>query len=310
MNVKKIASKATSEPHRWIGRQLSTFQTKEHRMNQNVQCRATAQRAKTAENRHTRTPLLRRVLAGVAVSAVGVATLVAGANSAAAAGTFHTIGSVNVRSGPGTNYGIVAGEPNGAGFSLICQWQHGTSVGGNATWDRVQFGNGVTGAISDYWTTTPSWNSYAPGTPDCTQAPPAPTGPTVTPQMQAAANWAVAEMRSPYPAWSDHFGHPWSGYCEQFAEQAEGFTFRFPSAIADFQWQRANGRIHTDTRPPVGALVYYGAGGGFGHVAVSIGGGQEIGTFGYAGQRLAVRQYPVVGFLNNPYLGWANPIGS
>lgn len=307
MNVKGIASRVIYEPHRWIGRQSSASQTKEHGMNQNVQCRATAQAARTVKTRQTRAILLRRVLAGVAVSAVGVATLVVGAESAAAAGTFTTTGSVNVRSGPGTNYGIVAGEPSGAGFSLICQWQNGTSVGGNATWDRVQFANGVTGAISDYWTTTPSWNSYAPGTPDCNQTPPAPT---VTPQMQAAANWAVAEMRSPDPTWSDHFGHPWSGYCEQFAEQAEGFTFRFPSATADFQWQSANGRIHTDTSPPVGALVYYGGGGGFGHVAVSIGGGQEIGTYGFVGQRLAVRQYPVVGFLSNPYLGWANPIGS
>ena len=60
----------------------------------------------------------------------------------------------------------------------------------------------------------------------------------------------------------------------------------------------------------MGALVYYGAGGGFGHVAVSIGGGQEIGTYGFVSKPLAVRQYPVVGFLSNPYLGWANPIGS
>jgi uncharacterized protein YraI len=228
MNVKRIASRIIYESHRWIGGQSSVSQTKEHGMNQNVHCRATVQTASPVEIRQAWATLLRRVIAGVAVSAVGVATLVVGAESATAAGTFKTTGSVNVRSGPGTNYGVVAGEPSGAGFSLICQWQNGTNVNGNATWDRVQFGNGVTGAISDYWTTTPSWNSYAPGTPDCTQTPPAPTGPTVTPQMQAAANWAVAEMRSPNPTWSDHFGHPWSGYCEQFAEQAEGFTLPVP----------------------------------------------------------------------------------
>ena len=33
-------------------------------------------------------------------------------------------------------------------------------------------------------------------------------------------------------------------------------------------------------------------------------------TYGYVGQRLPVQQYPVIGFLTNPYLGWANPIGS
>ncbi len=181
MNVKGIASRLIYEPHRWIGRQCSASQTKEHGMNQNVQCRATAQTAKTVETRQTRAILLRRVVAGVAVSAVGVAALVVGAQSAAAAGTFTTTGSVNVRSGPGTNYGIVAGEPSGANFSLICQWQNGTSVGGNATWDRVQFGNGVTGAISDYWTTTPSWNSFAPGTGDCNATPPAAPAPPPPP---------------------------------------------------------------------------------------------------------------------------------
>jgi cell wall-associated NlpC family hydrolase len=133
--------------------------------------------------------------------------------------------------------------------------------------------------------------------------------------MTNAATWAVAEKNSPDPTWSDHFGHPWSGYCEQFVEQAEGFAFRFPSAIADYQWEASNGRIRTDTNPPAGALVFYGGGGGggggggYGHVAVSIGGGLEIGTLGFVGQRLPVSQYPVIGYLSNLYLGWANPMG-
>jgi hypothetical protein len=238
-----------------------------------------------------------------------------------------------VRSGPGTGYPLVTKEPAGAQFTLQCQWQGGTNVNGNATWDKVSFANGVTGAITDYYTTTPSWNSYAPGTGACGSGSPTPppgstgslggvdmqracdtqypgrglravatnansayswqcTGPgvslgidvtaecrtqygygaisaagdpgsasswycqwNVTPQMQNAANWAVAEKNSPNPAWSDHFGHYWSGWCEQFAEQAEGFQFRFSSALADYQAELNAGRIHTDTSPPVGALV-------------------------------------------------------
>lgn len=130
-----------------------------------------------------------------------------------------------------------------------------------------------------------------------------------TSQMQDAANWATAEKNSPDPTWSDYFGHPWSGWCEQFVEQAEGFAFQFPSAIANYQWEADNGRIHTDADPPSGALVFYASDNPYGHVAVSIGGGQAIGTEGYDGQRLPVSQYPVVGFVSN-YLGWANPIGS
>ncbi len=243
---------------------------------------------------------LRRTLTTVSALLIAGVGLGLTAAPASATGTYSTTAAVNVRSGPGTNYGAIGSAPSGAGFTLLCQWQGGTNVNGNATWDRVQFGNGLVGAISDYYTTTPSWNNYAPGTGDC----------SVSSQMQNAANWANAEKNSPDPTWSDHFGHAWSGWCEQFVEQAEGFTFRFASATDHYNWQRNNGRIATDANPPVGALVFYGGAGGFGHVAVSIGGGQVIGTLGYVGQRLPVSQYPVVGYLSNPYLGWARPIGS
>lgn len=240
--------------------------------------------------------------------AASCAVALSGGGIASAAGVFHTTAAVNVRSGPSTSSAVVGGEPNGASFTLLCQWQGGTNIGGNATWDHVQFSNGLIGAISDYPTNTPTWNSYAPGTPDCGAPAPVPV-PTGSPQMQNAVNWATAEKNSPDPTWSDHYGHAWSGWCEAFVQQAEGFQFNFASALADYHWQLSNGRIHTDTNPPAGALVFY-AGGSYGHVAVSIGGGQEIGTYGFYGQRLPVRQYPVVGFLHNQYLGWSRPIGS
>ena len=128
----------------------------------------------------------------------------------------------------------------------------------------------------------------------------------ITAQMQAAASWAKSQLGSTY---SGHYGHYWSGWCEQFAEQAEGFKFTFTSALVDYQTEANAGRIHTDANPPVGALVFYGGGGGYGHVAVSIGNGQEIGTVGYLYDRYAIRQYPVTGYVSN-YLGWAKPFGS
>jgi len=130
-----------------------------------------------------------------------------------------------------------------------------------------------------------------------------------TANMLSAANWAVAEKNSPDPTWSDYYWHAWSGWCEQFVEQAEGFRFRFASAIDHYNWQRNNGRIHTDTDPPRGAVVFYGGGGGYGHVGISLGGRQGISTQGYYGQRLPVWQHYVTG-LTNPYYGWAYPIGA
>lgn len=120
---------------------------------------------------------------------------------------------------------------------------------------------------------------------------------------QKAANWVIAEKNSAYPAWSDEFARPWSGYCEGFVEVAFGTRGRFTSATAHYQWQLAQGRIKTNTNPPVGAVVFYG-GGGDGHVGVSIGSGQVISTQGYNGQVLPVWQHGVTG-LTVPYLGWA-----
>ena len=128
----------------------------------------------------------------------------------------------------------------------------------------------------------------------------------ITAQMQAAASWARSQLGS---IRSSHYGHDWSGWCEQFAEQAEGFQFSFGSAYLDYQAEANAGRIHTDANPPVGALVFYGGGNGSGHVAVSIGNSQEIGTYGYLGQTYPIMQYAVTGVFS-PYLGWAKPFGS
>lgn len=113
----------------------------------------------------------RWLAAGASAACLAVTVLAVAAAPSFAAGTYSTTASVNVRSGPGTGYSVIGTEPSGAQFTLQCQWQGGTSVNGNATWDDVRFANGVTGAITDYYTTTPSWNSYAPGTGACGAAP-------------------------------------------------------------------------------------------------------------------------------------------
>jgi hypothetical protein len=241
-----------------------------------------------------------KIAAAVAIM-LGGSTLLAAVTqgSAFAAGTYRTTATVNVRSGPGTGYSQIGVEPKGASLTLLCQWQGGTNVGGNSTWDRVTFANGLTGAITDFWTTTPSWNNYAPGTGSCTSGP-------STPQMLNAAAWARAHLGQLYQPGTHT---PWSGFCERFAYQAEGSRKAYTSAYQDYLWQRNAGRVHTDSNPPVGAEVYYG-GGANGHVAISIGNGQEIGTYGLTGNVYPVKSYPVRGYLSNPYYGWAAPFGS
>ncbi|MDQ6949807.1 MAG: CHAP domain-containing protein [Actinomycetota bacterium] len=95
-------------------------------------------------------------------------TLGLGATSAFAFQRYHaTADGVALRSGPGTGYALLGRVNNGTPLDVACQVQGGTNVGGNATWDRLTGGQWV----ADYWTSSPSYNSYAPGLGDCNQAP-------------------------------------------------------------------------------------------------------------------------------------------
>src|SRR5260370_14360787 len=126
---------------------------------------------------HRRKRSAARWLAGLALPASLAGAIALWAAPSYAAGTYRTTTTVNVRSGPGTGSAVIGSEPTGAPFTLLCQWQGSTSIGGNSTWDKVTFGNGLTGAISDDLTTTPSFNSYAPGTGACgVSTAPAPSG--------------------------------------------------------------------------------------------------------------------------------------
>jgi hypothetical protein len=158
-------------------------------------------------------------------------------------------------------------------------------------------------------TLLPGARAYTAGVHHPADATSGPNAHASTAQMRQAAKWATAQTRSADPTWSTHLNRPWSGYCEAFAAQAQGFTSEFDSATQDYQWQHSHGRIHPDSNPPPGALVYY-SGGPYGHVGISIGNGMEVSTLGDAGQRIPVQLFPIRGFLTAEYLGWANPIGS
>lgn len=122
----------------------------------------------------------------------------------------------------------------------------------------------------------------------------------VTPEEQAAINWAVSQLHS---TWSNHTRTYWSGRCETFVELAFGTRSRAISAQENYLWRLARNQIHTDQAAPAGTLVFYG-GSSDGHVGISLGDGTVISTQGYIGDRLPVWQHRTAG-LSNPYLGWA-----
>jgi uncharacterized protein YraI len=260
----------------------------------------------TVTHRPRRLRALLASLATVVALLAGIGSLDAiGAAPASAAGNYSTTSAVNVRSGPGTGYGYKFTAASGAAFTLLCQWQNGTDVNGNRTWDSVRFSDGRTGAITDYATTTPSWNSYAPSTGAC----PAPTTGTTT-AGQRTAQWAAAETASARPNWSDDMNHYWSGWCQAFVRyswlHAGVSTPSYGSAMQSYNAAHNEGRLHTTGTPSAGASVYYNLS-QYGHVAVALGDGRIATTYGYNGQTYNTRIVSMSYFSN--YLGWSMPAG-
>lgn len=116
---------------------------------------------------------------------------------------------------------------------------------------------------------------------------------SVPTREQHAADWAKAQIGAT----------GWNGWCELFDEQAFNTRGRYPTAIADFNAVKGQGRIHgRDPNVPVGALAFFNASwqnGYFGHVMISIGSGQFVST----GPRVYVTGINEGAF--GPYLGWA-----
>jgi hypothetical protein len=73
----------------------------------------------------------------------------------------------NVRSGPGTGYGVVGGVAEGQSVTVSCQ-QYGTTVNGNNVWDYL---SGQGGYVSDFYVLT-GYDGRHPGLPLCGSTPP------------------------------------------------------------------------------------------------------------------------------------------
>jgi exopolysaccharide biosynthesis protein len=129
-----------------------------------------------------------------------------------------------------------------------------------------------------------------------------PTPPT-PPAAEQAARWAEARLEQVWTRENRNAGW-WSGWCEAFVEGAYGNRFWHRSAMQHYVARRNAGQIRGGV-PPRGALVFWTAGGNDGHVAISVGNGQVVGTQGWSYQRLPVFRTSYTYF--SGYLGWAMP---
>lgn len=239
------------------------------------------------------------------LSSIGGVTLATTGVASAAAGPYYTTASpyLNARSGPGTGYSIVGTLNYWSPIYIQCQVQGGTNVNGNATWDKLSNG----WWISDYWTTTPSYNSYISGVPDCNAAP----APTSTRESLAVSR-ATSMLGQQYQPGTST---PWDGWCDKFAAYAFGRTASgYYTAYAHYLDLRNRGAMHPgDTNAPAGALVFFdrtSKNGYAGHVMVSLGGGYFATTTfnGYAGSYPGRISKVTLGWgttYSGPYLGWA-----
>jgi hypothetical protein len=208
---------------------------------------------------------------------------------------YATTDGLALRSGPGTSYTVLQRVNRGTPLDAACA-SLGTNIYGNAVWLKLTGGQWV----SDYYTTSDGWGTrYPTGIPGCTSS-------TSTSSVgEQAARAAEARLGQVYTSENPNASW-WSGWCETFVEVTYGRRFRYTSAIAHYYARRNAGQIRSGT-PPRGAIVFYGGGGGYGHVATSVGGGYVISTMGYSSNRLPIRRNPYTYF--GSYLGWALPYG-
>jgi hypothetical protein len=162
---------------------------------------------------------------------------------------------LNFRSGPYSSATLIGCIPYNTIIDISCT-SSGSSVTGpygtESTWDYTSW-NGTSGFVSDAWVYT---GTNSPIARPCDNPPS---------REQEAINWLNAH------AGSGAYG----GLCELMVENAYGTSGRYASALADYHAQLAAGRIHTDTSPPMGALVFYsGIEPTLGHVEISNGNGQ------------------------------------
>lgn len=76
---------------------------------------------------------------------------------------FRVTDMVRQRSGPGTSFATRGFAQDGQQILIACQVRSNSTINGTGIWDRLTDGSYVT----DYYTTTPAFNTFSPGLPHC-----------------------------------------------------------------------------------------------------------------------------------------------
>jgi uncharacterized protein YraI len=204
-----------------------------------------------------------------------------------APGTVHTGDgtTLRVRAGPGSGYYGYGSVADGAGIDIVCQ-RTGTAVSGtqgrSSLWDQMP----GAGWVSDAYVYT---GSSGPVTSPCVYAA---DPPRANPRaVDDAISWEYSQLGSTAN----------EGWCLRFQAQAFGWSYGgFYSAHTQYQWLADRGLVSSGV-PPRGALAWYSTPDGLGHITVSVGAGDIVGTS--VNGRVGVAGYNYLG----GYLGWSTP---
>jgi len=247
---------------------------------------------------------------------------------------------VSARTSPTVPPGSGYGAPENAEFGVRCQ-VIGEPFGprGNTLYLLSEY-DGRVFYIPDYYTSSPHLAGQPPiaGIPMCGQSPGPAQGssPVIqgsspclqncgsapqaasTPASRAVA-WALTQEGRAYATpdvanaysaadWAPGNPGEWSGDCLRFVYHAYRVAggpsvVTAATAYQSYLRYRSMGRVKTNGTPPAGALVFWTAGLSAGHVAISLGGGNAIGTNGVDRQERPVTRYPVNGRFSG-YLGY------
>src|SRR5258708_429936 len=140
-----------------------------------VTCRSVDDRGLPREEEEMNIRKISTTILGLAATAGTFAGVVGSGAPAAFASTNYEVlasPSLNVRSGPSTSAGIVGSVAYHTWVTIACQTT-GTFVNGSYIWDELSAGR----YVADYWMSTPVFNGYSPGIPQCGSAPPPPPPP-------------------------------------------------------------------------------------------------------------------------------------
>ena len=187
---------------------------------------------------------------------------------------------------------VLAAMPGGQPLDIACQLRGG-DVDGSTVWDQLTDGS----YVPDRDVTTPLFNEFTPGLPQCGVAYATPG--RVNAGIDEAIAWAASQVGST----------SYRGLCLLFVARAYGFAGGSGeySAYSKYQEMAAAGQISTEGVAPRGALVFFGpAPRGLGHIMISLGDGRVIG--GAVNNAIGEADLATFHVADGAdYLGWANP---